>query len=257
MSRHPILPGCSQSHPGTHGLPLRHAPASGPKGNLLGSSALPVQLHMDGSSTSPLIVSDGKVRRGLQHERNWKMLFYNSVIVTKELNKWLSAVCWSDRASLLTLLDKRLIKVWETTCYEKKGKGRHWFSPASQINGCFFWCWLELSSQYLSPLLLFCLSCSYRVKFGCSSWIASASNKSSWASASVTFLRLPEEKSGMLYLADSSIDTSKGLFSWCQCIWVKPETLILQLWVSPSSISKWQCCDRNASAVRQKVSIKQ
>lgn len=66
---------------------------------------------MDGSSTSPLIVSDGKVRRGLQHERNWKMLFYNSVIVIKELNKWLSAMCWSDRASLLTLLDKRLIKV--------------------------------------------------------------------------------------------------------------------------------------------------
>lgn len=220
MSRHPILPGCSQSHPGTHGLPLRHAPASGPKGNLLGSSALPVQLHMDGSSTSPLIVSDGKVRRGLQHERNWKMLFYNSVIVIKELNKWLSAMCWSDRASLLTLLDKRLIKVWETTCYEKKGKGRHWFSPASQINGCFFWCWLELSSQYLSPLLLFCLSCSYRVKFGCSSWIASASNKSSWASASVTFL--------------GSLRKSLACF-----IWQTAQLILLRVYFHGVSASRW------------------
>lgn len=125
--------------------------------------------------------------------------------------------------------------LWEKTCYEKKGKGRHWLSPASQINDRFFWCWLELNFQYLSSLLLFCVSCSHRVKLGCSSQVASSSDKSSWASASVTSLRLPKEKSGMLYLTDSSIDTSKDLLTWCQ---VQPETFTLKLWVSPSSIYK-------------------
>lgn len=38
------------------------------------------------------------------------MLFYNNVIVIKELDKWLSTMCWSDRASLLTLLGKRLVR---------------------------------------------------------------------------------------------------------------------------------------------------
>jgi len=45
MSRHFILPGCYRSCLGTHGLPLRHAPARKPEGNPLISSALPVQLH--------------------------------------------------------------------------------------------------------------------------------------------------------------------------------------------------------------------
>lgn len=38
------------------------------------------------------------------------MLFCNNVIVIKEHYKWLSTMCWSDRASLLPLLGKRLVR---------------------------------------------------------------------------------------------------------------------------------------------------
>lgn len=150
MSRHPILPSCYWSRPGRHGLPLRHAPACTPEGNLLVSSALPVQLCMGPARHSSLFKM-AKCIAVLQHERVRKM--WNGIIVVKEVYKLLNTTCWSDRAFLLPLLDKRLVS--EHLLYAKKGKGRLWLPPVSQINRYFFWCWLEPSSWYLSPFLLF------------------------------------------------------------------------------------------------------
>lgn len=109
MSRHPILPGCSQSDPGTHGLPLRHAPASVPKGNLLGSSALPVQLHV-GPARHRSLFQMAKCAAVCSTRGAGKCYFTTTLLLLKELDKWLSAMCWSDRASLLTLLSKRLVR---------------------------------------------------------------------------------------------------------------------------------------------------
>lgn len=108
VSRQPVLPGCSRSCPGTHGFPCVTARPRCPKEtSLIFSSSCPAA---QGSSTSHLIVSGLQVCHALQHERSWKMLFYYDVIVIKGLNKWLSSsMCSSDRASLLTLLDKRLV----------------------------------------------------------------------------------------------------------------------------------------------------
>lgn len=182
-SRHPILPGRYWSHPGTHGLPLRHAPAWMPEGNLLVSAALPAQLRTGPASHSSLFKM-AKSIQVLQQQRGHKMR--NDVIVVKEVYKLLNTTCWSGRAFLFPLLGKRL--VCEHLLSAKKGEGRLWLSLASQINGCFFWCCLGLSSRYFSPRLLFGV---YRIKLGCSSWIASFSDRSSGAYASIRFLRLP------------------------------------------------------------------
>lgn len=182
-SRHPILPRCYWSHPGTHGLPLRHTPAWMPEGNLLVSAALPVQLHTGPASHSSLFKM-AKSTEVLQQQRGHKM--QNDVIVVKEVYKLLNTTCWSGRAFLFLLLGKRLM--CEHLVSAKKGEGRLDCLQHLQSMDAFFWCWLELSSQYLSPLLLFG---AYRIKLGCSSWIAGFSDRSSWAYASIRFLRLP------------------------------------------------------------------
>lgn len=71
---------------------------------------------------------------------------------------------------------------------QRRGKAGSDCLQHLQSMDAFFWCWLELSSQYLSPLLLFG---AYRIKLGCSSWIAGFSDRSSWAYVSIRFLRLP------------------------------------------------------------------
>lgn len=48
------------------------------------------------------------------------MLFYYHVIVIEELNKWLSTMCWSNRASLLMLIDKRLVR--KKLAMKRRGK---------------------------------------------------------------------------------------------------------------------------------------
>lgn len=149
-SGHSILPSCYQSRLGTHGLPLCHTPACMPEGNLLVSSAIPVQLHM-GPAHHRSLFKMAKSVAALQHKRGCKM--WNDVVVVKEVYKLLNTTCWRGRAFLFPRLDKRLVS--EHLLYTKNGKGGLWLSPASQIGGCFVWCWLELSSQYLSPLLHF------------------------------------------------------------------------------------------------------
>lgn len=134
----PAVTEAVQEH--TRGLPLRHIPALRLKET---SSCL--QLFLSSS-----LFKMAKCVVALQHERSCKM--WNYVIVVKEVYKLLNTMCWPGRAFQFPLLDKRLVS--EHLLCAKKGNRRLWLSPVSQ-NGWFFWCWLQLSSQYLSPLLLF------------------------------------------------------------------------------------------------------